>query len=289
MQCCHHDRHRPPHQRQKLHDALHRGSTGSPRLALAPLAPATILPPLNDTQGFPKWLLKVQAILHVKRLNGITNQNTESLALESLSSELYMLLINCLNDDMCESYIQGGPASFANQGILMLHDLISMHQSTSSPCLVSVFTRFLKAHMLPKLYIGTACHSDMTSPSRLPSIQETCVSAAKSTQPVNIDTSHIGIANSGATDHFFREKSYFLTYTPVHGKFIMMSNGASIPVLGMGTVSLTINGIPVKLIQCYYTPGLRASLYSLRRYTSTRMFLPWRSQWDGPHIWPSLH
>jgi hypothetical protein len=69
----------------------------------------------------------------------------------------------------------------------------------------------------------------------------------------------------------FQEKTYFLTYTLVHGKFIMMANGASIPVLGMGTVSLTINGIVVKLIQCYHTPGLRASLYSLHRHRQTHV------------------
>jgi hypothetical protein len=120
-----------------------------------------------------------------------------------------MLLINCLDGDMLEPYIQGGPASFANQGILMLHDLISTHQSTSSAGLVSVFTWFLQARMLPKFYIGTACHSEMTSPSNLPSIQETCVSTAKSTQPVKVDTSHIGIADSGATDPFFLGKVIF--------------------------------------------------------------------------------
>jgi hypothetical protein len=181
-------------------------------LALATLAPATMLPPLNDTQDFTKWLLKVRAILHANHWNGITNQNTDSLAFESLSSELYMLLINCLDGDMLEPYIQGVTASFANQGILMLHDLISTHQSTSSAGLVSVFTRFLQARMLTKLYIGMACHSDMTSPSRLPSIQETCVPTAKFTQSVKVDTSHIGIADSGATDHFFR-KSHISLHT----------------------------------------------------------------------------
>jgi hypothetical protein len=104
----------------------------------------------------------------------------------------------------------------------------------------------------------------MSNP-RLPPIQETCVSTAKSTQPVQVDTYHIGFTNSGDTNHFFREKTYFLTYTPVHGIFIIMANGAPIPVLGMDTVSLIINGISVKLIHCYHTPGLRASLYSLRR------------------------
>jgi hypothetical protein len=83
-------------------------------LAPAPLAPVTMLPPLNDTQGFPKWLLKVRAILHAKRWNGIINQNTESLVFELLLSELYMLLINCLDGDIIEPYIQAGPASFVN-------------------------------------------------------------------------------------------------------------------------------------------------------------------------------
>jgi hypothetical protein len=64
-----------------------------------------------------------------------------------------------------------------------------------------------------KLYIGTACHSDMTSPSRLPSIQETCVSTAKSTEPVKVDTSHIGIADSGATNHVFFGKSHISLHT----------------------------------------------------------------------------
>jgi hypothetical protein len=116
----------------------------------------------------------------------------------------------------------------------------------------------LSNHSKPalKMYIRTACQSDMTSTPSIPPSQETCLSTAKYTQPVQVDTSHIGIADSGTTDHIFREKTYFLTYTPVHGTFIMMANGASIPFLGMGTFSLSINGIPVKLIHCYHTPGL---------------------------------
>jgi hypothetical protein len=38
----------------------------------------------------------------------------------------------------------------------------------------------------------------------------------------------------------------------------MMANG-----LGMGNISLTIKRDPVRLINCYHTPGLRVSLYSL--------------------------
>jgi hypothetical protein len=125
--------------------------------APALLAPATMLPPLNDTQSFTKWILKVRAILHAKRWNGITTHNTESLTCESLSSELYMLLINFLDGDMLEPYIQSGPTSFANQGILMLHDLLSTHQSSSSAGLVSVFTLFLQARILPTATIIQYC------------------------------------------------------------------------------------------------------------------------------------
>jgi hypothetical protein len=529
-------------------------------LAPAPLAPATMLPPLNDAQCFPKWLLKVQSILHVKSWNGITTHNTGSLACELLLYDLYILLISFLDGDMLKPYIQGGPTSFANQGILMSHDLISM-LSSSSAGLIWVFTWFLQDRMLPtetiiqycskirgpytelgrlgqpileplsrlsvvhglnpkfadfasqvatividvvhglnswdafvhrlcdyathlkirsaltttsadidpsdlvwlsqpgldknqanclmnlftfpihlsndhtldhcvvakrfiavppntnsasggstrrgggsgtsdsdggsgrgyqrrsynysntdtapshpppsssrqstqlgtaaqasvpyvkppptsttlvsvpavpapapvgavfsaslshnqfaalaspnqivnpatritteqaatvdsdftfefatgqgipltlsnhskyapKMYIGTACQSDMTSTYRLPPIQEKCVSNAKSTQPVQVDTSHIEIADSGATYIFFARR-HFLTYTPVHGNIIMTANGASIPVLGMGTVSLTINGIPVKIIHCYHAPGLRASIYLIHRHRQT--------------------
>jgi hypothetical protein len=45
----------------------------------------------------------------------------------SLFSELYMLLINCLDGDILEPYSQVGPSSFANQGILMFHDLNELH------------------------------------------------------------------------------------------------------------------------------------------------------------------
>jgi hypothetical protein len=95
------------------------------------------------------------------------------------------------------------------------------------------------------------------------------VSTVKTAQPSQVDTYHISIADSGATNHYFREKTYFLAYTPVHGKFIMMVNGAFVTFLGMGTANLIIDGIPVKLVNCYHTPDLQASLYALSRHRCT--------------------
>jgi hypothetical protein len=106
----------------------------------------------------------------------------------------------------------------------------------------------------------------MIYPTPLPAFQETCLSTAKSLPSTQVSTAHIGISDSGATYHFFREKSYFITYTEVTGKFIMMSNGATILVLGIVNVSLTIKCAPVKLVNCYHTPGLKSSLYSLQRH-----------------------
>jgi hypothetical protein len=68
-----------------------------------------------------------------------------------------MLLINCMDGDMLEPYIQGGSDLFANQGILMLHDLISTHQSSSSNGLVSILTWFIQARMLPTETIIQYC------------------------------------------------------------------------------------------------------------------------------------
>jgi hypothetical protein len=114
-------------------------------------------------------------------------------------------------------------------------------------------------------YKGTACQV-LIHPNTVPTIPEMCLSTAKSTPKYQISTAHLGIKDSGYTDHFIQEKSYFISYTAVTGKLIMMANGTSIPVMGICTISLNTNGVPVCLVNCYHTPGLRASLYSPRRH-----------------------
>jgi hypothetical protein len=112
-------------------------------------APATPFPALTETDHSPKWILKVRVLLHAKRWSGINHQMTDPPSFADLSSDFYVMPINCLEGDMLEPYLQGGHGSFSHQGIAMLQDLISPHQSTSSAGLVSVFTRFLQARMLP--------------------------------------------------------------------------------------------------------------------------------------------
>jgi hypothetical protein len=58
---------------------------------------------------------------------------------------------------MLGPYLKGGVGSFSHQGITMFQDLIGTHQSTSSAVLVSVFTRFMQARMLPSESIIQYC------------------------------------------------------------------------------------------------------------------------------------
>jgi hypothetical protein len=69
----------------------------------------------------------------------------------------------------------------------------------------------LSNHSKPthKMYIGTVCHSAMIGPPRLPPIHEICVSTSSSTQNTQVDIYYIGIADSGAINHFFCEKKIF--------------------------------------------------------------------------------
>jgi hypothetical protein len=66
-----------------------------------------------------------------------------------LPSGMYVLLINCLDGDMLDPYLQGGPGSFSHQGISMLQDMVNTHHSSSSAGLVSVITSFFQARMFP--------------------------------------------------------------------------------------------------------------------------------------------
>jgi hypothetical protein len=72
-----------------------------------------------------------------------------------------------------------------------------------------IVTSALVNHSNPSVihYLGSACQV-MLSPTQLPAIQETCVSTAKSPPSLtHVSTAQLGIYDSGATDHFFREIS----------------------------------------------------------------------------------
>jgi hypothetical protein len=50
------------------------------------------------------------------------------------------------------------------------------------------------------------------------------------------------VADTGATDHMFPDKSAFISYKAVSNLQVCMGNNAFIPILGRGTTIITLNG-----------------------------------------------
>jgi hypothetical protein len=74
------------------------------------------------------------------------------------------------------------------------------------------------------------------------------------------------VADSGATDHMFPDKSSFISYKIVSGLQVCMGNNLYIPVLGRGTAIVALNGKHILVRNSLHVLGLAAPLYSLRAH-----------------------
>jgi hypothetical protein len=117
-------------------------------------------------------------------------------------------------------------------------------------------------------YLGSACQVMLTL-TQLPPIQEICISTVRSPPPpstgIIVLPWHFRLRShrsflQGKQLLYHIHQSYWQVYHD--GKWSVHS----IPVLGMGMVSITTNGVPVKHLNCFHTRGIRASLYSLQRH-----------------------
>jgi hypothetical protein len=73
----------------------------------------------------------------------------------------------------------------------------------------------------------------------------------------------VAIADSGATDHMFPDKSAFISYKRISNLQVRMGNNSYIPVLGRGTVIISLNNQRVLVCHALHVPGLAVLLYSL--------------------------
>ncbi len=78
------------------------------------------------------------------------------------------------------------------------------------------------------------------------------------------------VADTGATDHMFPNKSAFISYNLVSNLQVCMGNNAYIPVLGHGTPIITLNGKRILVRNTLHVPGLVVPLYSLRAHLTQR-------------------
>jgi hypothetical protein len=76
--------------------------------------------------------------------------------------------------------------------------------------------------------------------------------------------SRFTVADSGATDHMFPDKSTFISYKLVSNLQVHMGNNSFLPVLGRGTAIILLNGQRVLVQNALHIPGFVVPLYSLR-------------------------
>ena len=89
---------------------------------------------------------------------------------------------------------------------------------------------------------------------------------AHSTTLVPGEAHSLLVADTGATDHMFPDKSAFISYRPVSGRRVRMGNNSFAPILGFGSAVIAINGKLILIRECLHVPALRNPLYSLRAH-----------------------
>jgi hypothetical protein len=74
------------------------------------------------------------------------------------------------------------------------------------------------------------------------------------------------VADSGATNHMFSDKSAFISYKLVRNLQVRMGNNLFLLVLGLGLAIISLNGQWVLVRNTLHMPGLVVPLYSLRAH-----------------------
>jgi hypothetical protein len=74
------------------------------------------------------------------------------------------------------------------------------------------------------------------------------------------------VADSGATNHMFPDKSAFIFYRLVTNLQVQMGNNSFLPVLGHGLVIISLNGQCILVRNALHMPGLAVPLYILRAH-----------------------
>ena len=88
--------------------------------------------------------------------------------------------------------------------------------------------------------------------------------AASSISPAS--STRVAVADTGATDHMFPDKSTFISYKRISNLQVRMGNNSFLPVLGRGTAIISLNGWWVLIRHALHVPGLAVPLYSLRAH-----------------------
>ena len=68
------------------------------------------------------------------------------------------------------------------------------------------------------------------------------------------------MANTGATDHMFPDRSAFISYRKSAKSCVHLGNISHTPILGEGTAIVALNGKAVLVRNALYVPGLHLTM-----------------------------
>ncbi len=82
---------------------------------------------------------------------------------------------------------------------------------------------------------------------------------------LNYTSEYPVIIDSGATHHMWNDATAFITFQPMTNSYVS-ANSFKIPIAGIGTIQLNINGYFFMIHDVYYIPSLQYCLYSVKQH-----------------------
>ena len=174
----------------------------------------------------------------------------------------------------------GGKSTRPSVQLVDKHELSSDSEDDSSfqqeATWLQVASR--KSSIKPKnassAYSQSCCRAHATGRKTNDSYASTVVSAFKSyvqSNPGMIqlvrDDGDEACADSGATHYMFPDYAAFLSYRRCSDRTCDLGDDTSVPILGVGTAAVRLNGKAILLRNALHVPALRNPLYSLRRHS----------------------
>ena len=74
------------------------------------------------------------------------------------------------------------------------------------------------------------------------------------------------IIDSGATHHMWNDSTAFISYAPTNNSYVSLANDYKIPMKGIGSIQLNINGYILQIHNVFYVPALQYCLYSVKQH-----------------------
>ena len=127
---------------------------------------------------------------------------------------------------------------------------------------------------LPSLDINSpsasAARRFSESPPSISSALQSLLSRLSRSSIAPASSGRLAVADSGATDHMFPDKSAFISYKSTSNLRVRMGNSTYLPVLARGSAIVSLNGQRVLVRNALHVPGLAVPLYSLRAHFKQR-------------------